>query len=430
VPTPTRRLALQILARAESGRTTLADLLATAEAEALPPRERAFLHELVLGTLRRRGGLDHALKPLLDRPLRELDVPVRTALRLGAYQILHLRVPGRAAVSEAVDLVRDRSRKAGGFVNAVLRQLLRVGPPAEADPERDPLAWLTTSGSLPVWLAERWLRRLGPAAAVSRARAFLEPPPVFFRLNPRLGDAHARAQAALTLRPLAVPGGWEALEGRWAELAAAGVLYVQDQGSQMVAHLAARPGRVLDACAAPGGKALLIGDLGQGVVVAGEAAPRRLRTLAALCRRWGATNVLPLGADARRPPFRAAFDTVLLDAPCTGLGTLGRHPDIRWRLRPADIPRQAHRQKELLESVAPIVKPGGALVYATCSVEDEENEGVIAPFLASHPGFAPASLPAWAAPFADGPFLRLRPERDRGDAFFAALLRRSAGSGP
>ncbi len=430
MPTPTRRLAFEILARVESSRTTLADLLATPEAEALPPRDRAFLHELVLGTLRRRGGLDHALKPLLDRPLGELDAPVLTALRLGAYQILHLRVPGRAAVAEAVDLVRDRSRKAGGFVNAVLRQLLRVGPPAEPDPERDPLAWLTTSGSLPAWLAKRWLTRLGPATAVSRARAFLEPPPVFLRLNPRVADARARAEAVLTLRPLAVPGGFEATAGRWTELAAAGLLYVQDQGSQMVAHLAARPGRVLDACAAPGGKALLIADQGQGVVVAGDASPRRLRTLAALARRWGATDVYPLGADARRPPFRTGFDTVLLDAPCSGLGTLGRHPDIRWRLRPADIPRQARRQKELLETLAPLVKPGGALVYATCSVEDEENEGVIAPFLASHPGFAPASLPGWAAPFAQGPFLRLRPERDRGDAFFAALLHCSAGGGP
>jgi 16S rRNA (cytosine967-C5)-methyltransferase len=262
---------------------------------------------------------------------------------------------------------------------------------------------------------------------VSRARAFLEPPPVFFRLNPRAGEARPRAQAVLAPLPLAVPGGFEATRGRPAELAAAGLLYVQDQGSQMVAQLAARPGRILDACAAPGGKALLIGDEIGGVALVGaaEASPRRLRTLARLCRRWGATNVLPLGADARRPPFRTPFDAVLLDAPCSGLGTLGRHPDIRWRLLPADILRQAQRQKELLLSLAPMVKPGGTLVYATCSLEDEENAGVIAPFLASHSSFAPASLPEWAAPFALGPYLRLCPERDRGDGFFAALLRRS-----
>jgi 16S rRNA (cytosine967-C5)-methyltransferase len=330
-----------------------------------------------------------------------------------------------------VDLARRRSPRAGGFVNAVLRQLLRSGAPPAPDPQRDPLGWLTSAGSLPAWLAERWLARLGAATAVDRARAFLEPPPVFLRLNPRAGEAAVRAQAALGLRPLVVPGGWEATKGRSAPLAAAGVLYVQDQGSQVVAHLAARPGRVLDACAAPGGKALAMADLleGRARVVATEVSSPRLRTLASLCRRWGAAGVHLVGADARRPPFQGLFDSVLLDAPCSGLGTLARNPDIRWRLRPEDIPRQAERQRELLEGLAPLVRPAGTLVYATCSLEPEENEGVVGPFLASHTSFSPAPLPGWAAPFADGPHLRLRPERDRGDGFFAALLRRSEAEG-
>lgn len=426
MPSPARRLAFAILQEMEGRGPTLDDRLARPDLEALDPRERAFLHELVLGTLRRRGWIDHALAAFCDRPLARLSPDVRAALRLGAHQILHLRVARHAAVSESVQLVRESRSKAAGFVNAVLRRLAREGPPGEPSPTGETGRWLTTAGSLPEWLADRWLERLGPEAAVARARALLEEPPVFFRPNPRVGDALARAEAAgLAPRPAAVPGAWEATEGRIADLARQGVVYPQDQGSQLVAHLAAAAGLVLDACAAPGGKATLMADLvgDRGRVVAAEASPVRLRTLAALVRRWGAGNVLVAGADALRPPFRGPFDAVLLDAPCSGLGTAARHPDLRWRLRARDLPSLAERQSALLASLLPLVKPGGLLVYAVCSVEPEENEEVVEPFLAARPGLALEAPPPWAAPFSDGSYVKMRPEAHPGDAFFAARVR-------
>jgi 16S rRNA (cytosine967-C5)-methyltransferase len=193
-----------------------------------------------------------------------------------------------------------------------------------------------------------------------------------------------------------------------------------------VAQLAVHPGLVLDACAAPGGKTLLIADqLGpSGRVVALEAVPRRLQTLCRLCARWGAPNVHPLGANGLLPPFSRPFDSILIDAPCSGLGTLARHPDIRWRLGPEDIARHSRKQRALLAALADLVRPGGRLVYSTCSVEDEENEGVVGPFLEAHP-FEPEPLPPWASSFAIGPFVKMSPARHRGDAFFAARLVRT-----
>ncbi|MET0554833.1 MAG: transcription antitermination factor NusB [Vicinamibacteria bacterium] len=428
MPTESRRLGVQILLDVDGRGPTLGDRLAAPDVEALPPRDRAFLHELVLGTLRRRGAIDAALAPLSTKPLSELDAPVRAILRLAAHQIVHLRVPDRAAVSEAVDLAKERAPRGSGFVNAVLRRLAREGPPAEPDPAREPLAWLTTAGSLPGWLAERWLGRLGAEAAVLRARALAAAPATTVRLNPRHPDAEARALAAgLALLPLTVPGALRVTAGRAHELASAGLLLAQDEGSQLVAHLAAAPGRTLDACAAPGGKATLVADLvgRDGLVFAGEIAPARLRTLAALTARWGAPNVRVLAADGLRPPYLGGFDTVLLDAPCSGLGTIARHPDIRWRVAPADLARHARRQAGLLDSLAQVVRPGGRLVYATCSSEPEENDDVVARFLERRRDFRVLPLPRWAESFGDGPYARTRPEVDGGDAFFAVLLGRA-----
>jgi 16S rRNA (cytosine967-C5)-methyltransferase len=426
VATAARRAALRVLLDTDRGGPTLADRLADDDVERLPERDRALLHELVLGTLRRRGALDFALGRLLDQPFAGLEPPIKAILRLGAYQVLHLRVPDRAAVSESVELAHESAPRAAGLVNAVLRRLAREGIPAFPDASADPLAWMTTEGSLPRWLAERWIARLGPATAIARARAFLDAPPSVFRINPRATDGEARLRAAgLELRPLAVPGAWTAA-GKLAPHAAEGLIYVQDQGSQMAAHLAAEGARVLDACAAPGGKTTLLADLlgGGGRVVGAEASLSRLRRMARLIARWGATTVGLVAADARRPPFAGSFDSVLLDAPCTGLGTLARHPDIRWRTAERDILRHAGRQRELLEGVAGVVRPGGRLVYSVCSGEPEEGDEVVDAFLRDHPEFTPAPLPAWAQPFADGGRARTRPERDGGDAFFAAVLRR------
>jgi 16S rRNA (cytosine967-C5)-methyltransferase len=426
VASPARRLAHRVLLDMERTRETLGDRLARADVEALPARERGLLHELVLGTLRRRGGVDHALAPLCNRPLADLDPEARAALRLGAYQLLHLRVPAHAAVSESVDLARSAARGAAGLVNAVLRRLAREGAPPVADRAADPLGWLASEGSLPRWLAERWLTRLGREAAVRRAEALLSPPATAFRLNPRVADALARVEAAgVAPRPLPVPGAWEATAETLTPLARDGVVYVQDLGSQLVCHAAAARGLILDACAAPGGKSTLLADLSpDGVVVAAEASPRRLRSLARLARRWGSPNLRLVGADARRPPFRGGLDAVLLDAPCSGLGTLARRPDLRWRSSLTELGRQSERQRELLKRLAEVVRPGGRLVYSVCSLEPEECEEVVVPFLESHPGFDPLPPPPGLASFADGSFLRTLPERDRSDGFFIAALRR------
>jgi 16S rRNA (cytosine967-C5)-methyltransferase len=425
MPTPARRLAVRILGEVERGGPVLGDRLAASDVLALDTRERAFLHELVLGTLRRRGEVDHALAAHLDRPLTRLEAPVLAALRLGGYQILRLRVPHRAAVSESVELARAASPRAAGFVNAVLRALARGGAPALPDPLADAPGWLATGGSLPPWLAERWLARLGPEAAVVRARALLDPPAVFFRANPRVPDALDRVRAAgLQVQPASVPGAWESSASLPPELLEQGAVYVQDLGSQLVGRLAAASGRVLDACAAPGGKATLMADAGGAgaLVVAGEASPERARRLASLAARWGSPNVRVVAADALAPPFAAPFDTVLLDAPCSGLGTIGPNPDIRWRARPDDLQRHAQRQRDLLGALSRLVRPGGRLVYATCSSEPEENEQVVEEFLSRHGAFALEPLPDWARPFAAGAFAGTTPERDRAGVFFAAAL--------
>jgi len=379
-----RRVAHEVLVRVETTEAfadvLLASRLADADARAA---DQALATRLVYGTLAWQGRLDHHLSGLLNLPLGRLEPPVRAALRLGLYQLLFLeRVPAYAAVDATVSLVRRAGRGAAGLVNAVLRRAATAGRAGLPLPDAagDPLGRLAVEWSHPRWLVERWARELGVeelprllAANNSRGRTVL-------RANLlRMPRAALLAELGAAGVP-AAPSEWapdgvviERGGARVRALAAwsAGHFAFQGEAAQLVAPLLGlRPGaRLLDACAAPGGKAThaaaLLGDT--GLVVALDRHPGGVRRVAAEARRLGATCVRPVAGDACHPPLRGSFDAVLVDAPCSGLGTLRRHPEVRWHRRPEDIPRLAALQESILAGVAPLVRPGGSLVYAVCT---------------------------------------------------------------
>jgi 16S rRNA (cytosine967-C5)-methyltransferase len=441
-----------VLDRVESARA-YADLAlhAALQDDRLSARDRAFATELVYGTLRWRGRLDFALGACCDRPLGELEPVVRTLLRLGAYQLLFLApVPPRAAIDESVRCAQAMGwARASGLVNAVLRQLARRRA-ALAFPElaSDPLAHLVHALSLPEWIARRWLDSVGAEEAAALARAANETPPLTARVNPL---ATTREQLLAELAPR-----WpEARLARHAPLGLSlghgdpgndpafreGRFTIQDEASQLVVEmLAPQPGEaVLDLCAAPGAKTTAIAERigAQGLVVACDRNARRLELVGRAARRLGLGNVRLAHADGTQPlpPLpRAPFARVLVDAPCSGLGTLRRNPDARWRLRPEDPAALAPTQRALLECAARAVMPGGALVYSTCTLLAEENEAVIGSFLAAHAEFSPVArseLPEAVHAFvgADG-FMRTWPPRHGIDGFFAARLARSREAKP
>jgi 16S rRNA (cytosine967-C5)-methyltransferase len=435
-----RRAAFEILRRVEEEGAFASPLLAGLSEE-LSAEDRALCYELTLGVLRRQLWLDRALEHFAGRGAEKLDAPVRRALRLGLYQLRFLtRVPARAAVNESVNLTHAaRLRSAAPFVNAVLRRAARepeYDPAAEIE---DPLERVSVETSHPTWLVARWAEAFGREEAEAFARANNDTAPASFRVNTLSpnGDAliDELRDAGVRLSPSRVaPGAWRAEGGagagsRLRELAAEGGVYLQDEASQLVAHvLGVREGeRVLDACAAPGGKtthaAALAADRAR--IIAGDLYEHRLRTIAETCARLGVRSVRLVSLNAERSlPFAdGAFDRVLVDAPCTGTGTLRHNPEIRWRLAPENIRELASVQSRILREAARVVRPGGRLVYSTCSVEREENEGVIARFLGAHEEFK--QLTAEPAPrellTPDGA-ARTWPHRDDVDGFFVAAL--------
>jgi 16S rRNA (cytosine967-C5)-methyltransferase len=409
--------------------------------------DRAFATELVYGTLRWRGRIDYCLQQVLDRDLDKLEPLVATALRLGAYQLLFSeRVPATAAVDESVRCVRAAGvERATGLVNAVLRRLAaeHVALPIPTLAE-DPLAHLTHALSIPGWISERWLALFGPEEAAALARASNQAPPLTVRANlmrtsrdallAELCERFPQARAC-RLAPAGIVlgrSGNPALDPAFL----AGRCSVQDEASQLVVSLLdPQPGeRVLDACAAPGGKAAAIAERvgADGNVLAIDRHARRLDLVRRGARRLGLSAVRTLERDLTRPLqdllVEAGFDRVLVDAPCSGLGVLRRNPDARWRVGPDDPARLAETQRAILRNAAALLRPGGALVYSTCTLLPEENEAVVEAFLREARSFRradPARLPALLAPVLDAEgSLRCLPHRHDADGFYAARLER------
>jgi 16S rRNA (cytosine967-C5)-methyltransferase len=444
-PLAARELALRVLVRVARepvhADAVLAEALAPA---ALPSRDRALATRLVYGTLAWQGFLDWHLAPAVSRSLAALDPAVLAVLRLGAYQILLLdRVPDHAAVATSVALVKGHVAAASGLVNAVLRRTVRErGRVPLPDREREPAAHLAIALSHPQWLVDRWLARFGPAATRALLAADNEAAPTVLRARPGQRDELIARLRAADVR--AGPGRFgphavrvDAVDPHALPGFAAGDFSVQGEASQLVAILLdARPGlRVLDACAAPGGKTAAVAELmeDRGTVVAVDHRRRGVRAIARNAARLRLRSIAPLALDARTAAGTLAprsFARILVDAPCTGFGTLRAHPEIRWRRGVADVARLAAEQRAILEAVTPLAAPGGVIVYATCTLTEEENEGVVGAWLAAHPELvrerADQHLPEPARELVDpaGALVTL-PHRDDLDGFFAVRVRRT-----
>jgi 16S rRNA (cytosine967-C5)-methyltransferase len=437
---PARRAAFEILRRVDGEGAFAAPLLANLPA-GLSTEDRALCYELTLGVLRRQFWLDRALEHFSGRKAAKLDAPVRLALRVGLFQLRFLeRVPAHAAVNESVNFAHASGlRSAAPLINAVLRRATREPDFDPAAGVEDPLERVAVETSHPPWLIRRWAAAFGPDQAAAFAAANNDPAPASFRLNPLKteGDSVVEEMRAggLAVVPSGVaPGGWRVEGGAGASaalraLAAEGLIYMQDEASQLVAHvLGARPGeRVLDACAAPGSKTTHIAALagGRALVAAGELYEHRLRVVVETCERLGARGVthFALNAEAGLPFAEGAFDRVLVDAPCTGTGTLRHNPEIRWRLARESFRELPEAQGRILSEAARVLRAGGRLVYSTCSVEREENEEVVAAFLRSRPDFRQVeAAPAPAALLLPTGAARTWPQRDDVDGFYVAAL--------
>ena len=384
-----------------------------ADAASLDERDRAFAMQLAYGTIRQVRPLDHAIGALGRRPVRKLDPPVRAALRLGAYQLAYAdAVPAHAAVDETVELVRRAGlERAVAFTNAVMRRL-SVGI-------RDVLASLGDATaeeaalrhSYPDWVADTWWRDLGRDEAIALMTAQNEPAETSVRVNRRLADpANLEGRRDPGLPDALVV---DRIRSEWLER---GLVWPQSRGSQLAGlAVGSRPGeRVLDLCAAPGGKATQL----EGDVTAVELHEGRARELASSAERLGATNVHVVVADGLALPEElTGFDRALVDAPCSGLGTLASRPDLRWRSNP--LPEL---QLELLRAAAERVRPGGSLTYAVCTVNADENERVV-DALGLEPDDLGAEWPRFQHP-GRPEFLLTLPHRDATSGFFVARLRR------
>jgi 16S rRNA (cytosine967-C5)-methyltransferase len=437
---PARRWAYDILRRVETERAYASVLVAALAESDLSREDRALAQEIVLGVLRWQRSLDYFVERYSARTSDRFDLPVLIALRIGLYQLRHLtRIPQSAAVNESVNLVkRARTASAGGLVNAVLRKAAANLAEEAGLGIADPLERASVELSHPTWMLDRWQAALGGDETRQLALANNAPATTAFRVNTlrtTVNEALAdlKVQGVITRESDLAPGAFVVQSGPASVISQAaqrGLIYVQDQASQLVSILLepSSAHRVLDLCAAPGSKASHIAALAEDKawIVACDLHPQRLTTLRATCQRLGVESVDALALDAAQAlPFvegAQKFDRVLVDAPCSGTGTLRGNPEIKWRLSLEDITRLAELQFRLLQRASSSVESGGRLVYSTCSIEREENEDVVSRFLRSASTFRAVKPSARGDLITGEGFVRTFPHRQGADGFFAAVL--------
>ncbi|MGA8214202.1 MAG: 16S rRNA (cytosine(967)-C(5))-methyltransferase RsmB [Candidatus Sulfotelmatobacter sp.] len=450
---PARAAAFDILLRVERESSYASELLHSGTYNRLTVVDHSLATELVMGVLRWRSLLDSQIATSSAQPLSKLDPEILTALRLAVYQLRWLsRIPARAAINESVELVkRARKRSAAPFVNAVLRKLAPSLSPSDQLPQHaislDSAETLAASSAHPLWLVERWTQAYGLDSASRICQHNQSVPVTAIRLRRPEAEDQLRIEG-IELTPGAFLASARRVQhGDITKAPAfrAGLCVIQDEASQLVAALVGQGARILDCCAAPGGKTLAMTDRNPNADVAAvELHPHRARLLRRLLGAHdrqtgvGPRNIRVVAADARSLPFATRFDRVLADVPCSGTGTLARNPEIKWRLVPEDLADLHARQVAILHSAMAQVAAGGRLIYSTCSLEPEENEAVIERCLGENSSFRVLDCRSemeqlqregeliWPDPssLTRGPYLRTLPGVHPCDGFFAAILRK------
>mgnify|MGYP001278402128 CR=1 FL=1 len=445
-----RELAMDVLTRVEQeGAYSNLQLNAGLQRASLIREDAALATELVYGTIARLNTLDYFLRPFVSKGMDKLQPWVRSLLRMSLYQLMYLdRIPPHAVVNEAVNIAKSRGHQGiSGMVNGVLRSVIRGKDDLILPEGLTPLERISLEQSHPRWLVKRWIKQYGEQTAEAICTANNEPPSISVRVNTTMISREKLLQdmteqgmevipSPLTSEGILVKSGGNMALTDWYR---DGFLSVQDESSMLVGEaVGSKPGmRILDCCAAPGGKSVHIAELmkDDGVVIANDQYPHKEKLIREQAERLGLASIETTVGDALNlgeKYAKASFDRILLDAPCSGLGVIRRKPDLKWTKTAADIEEIASLQYEMLEKISPLLRVGGILVYSTCTIEPQENEEMIRRFLDNHPEFGhPVDEPSsWSelhkVTGSQGQGIQILPQHFRSDGFFIARMQRNS----